>query len=97
LREVHLCAVASFAAVFHHIDTAKPTNSLAYLASLWHDVGKYRPGFHFYIGLSDNPGAHIEGQVLGLEKTHPAAGELWVKLLSLRMTTVPAHRYGHER
>ena len=44
---------------------------------LWHDLGKYRPGFQRYLALSSNPDGHIEGRVSGREKTHSAAGALW--------------------
>jgi CRISPR-associated endonuclease/helicase Cas3 len=53
------------------------TQRWAYLAGLWHDLGKYRPGFQRYLMQSDNPDAHIEGKVGGREKTHSAAGALW--------------------
>ncbi|MDH4483089.1 MAG: CRISPR-associated endonuclease Cas3'', partial [Rhodoferax sp.] len=56
-----------------------PTNApaqWAYLAGLWHDLGKYRPGFQRYLRASDNPDVHIEGKVGGREKTHSAAGAL---------------------
>lgn len=49
----------------------------AYQAGLWHDLGKYRPGFQRFVRLADNPDAHIEGKVGGREKTHSAAGALW--------------------
>lgn len=43
------------------------------MAGLWHDLGKFRPGFQRYIRLSDN--AHIEGRGVGQrEKSHSAAG-----------------------
>ncbi|HRM83943.1 MAG TPA: CRISPR-associated endonuclease Cas3'', partial [Acidovorax temperans] len=54
-----------------------PAQRWAYLAGLWHDLGKYRPGFQKYVQLADNPDAHIEGKVIGREKTHSAAGALW--------------------
>ena len=49
----------------------------AYLAGLWHDLGKYRPGFQRYLTLSNSDDAHIEGRVAGREKTHSIAGALW--------------------
>ena len=49
----------------------------AYLAGLWHDLGKYRPGFQRYLHLCADTNAHIEGRVPGREKTHSAAGALW--------------------
>ena len=74
----HLRAVAALAAVFSQpFDAADPTQRWAYLAGLWHDLGKYRPGFQKYVRLADNPDAHIEGKVGGREKTHSAAGALW--------------------
>ncbi len=74
----HLQAVARGAADFSAwFDAAAPTQRWAYLAGLWHDLGKYRPGFQKYVRLADNPDAHIEGKVGGREKTHSAAGALW--------------------
>ncbi len=49
----------------------------AYLAGLWHDLGKYRPGFQIYLAQSNDDNAHIEGRVSGREKTHSIAGALW--------------------
>ncbi len=49
----------------------------AWLAGLWHDLGKYRPGFQTY--LRQTPDAHIEGRLTGparRDKTHSAAGAL---------------------
>lgn len=48
----------------------------ARFAGLWHDLGKYRPGFQRYIRQSNDPDAHIEGKVAGPDKTHSAAGAL---------------------
>jgi CRISPR-associated endonuclease/helicase Cas3 len=74
----HLHAVAAGAQTFAKaIDTAGEINSWAHLAGLWHDLGKYRPGFQRYLAASDNPDSHIEGKVLGRDKTHSAAGALW--------------------
>ena len=58
-------------------ESAKVTQRWAYLAGLWHDLGKYRPGFQRYLRQSDNPDSHIEGKIGGREKTHSAAGALW--------------------
>lgn len=74
----HLQSVAGMAAGFSQtFDAAAVTQRWAYLAGLWHDLGKYRPGFQRYVALPDNPDAHIEGKVGGREKTHSAAGALW--------------------
>lgn len=74
----HLRAVATIAADFSQaFDAVAVTQRWAYLAGLWHDLGKYRPGFQRYLQQSDNPDAHIEGKVGGREKTHSAAGALW--------------------
>lgn len=74
----HLRAVAAMAAGFSQsFESAAATQRWAYLAGLWHDLGKYRPGFQRYVSQADNPDAHIEGKVGGREKTHSAAGALW--------------------
>ena len=74
----HLRAVATMAAGFSQsFESATATQRWAYLAGLWHDLGKYRPGFQRYVSQADNPDAHIEGKVGGREKTHSAAGALW--------------------
>ena len=74
----HLRAVAVLAGKFSQpFDAAELTQRWAYLAGLWHDLGKYRPGFQKYVRQADNPDAHIEGKVGGREKTHSAAGALW--------------------
>lgn len=47
----------------------------AYLAGLWHDLGKYRPGFQRYIRQVGD--AHIEGKLpANSDKSHSAAGAL---------------------
>ena len=53
----------------------------AQLAGLWHDLGKYRPGFQRYIRLANNVDAHIEGRIKDRDKTHSAAGALWAEHL----------------
>ena len=65
----HLCSVADLAA-----QAAPPASKdWAHLAGLWHDLGKFRPGFQRYIRLDE--AAHIEGRALvGRDKTHSAAG-----------------------
>lgn len=74
----HLQSVARIAAEFSQaFETSEPTKRWAYLAGLWHDLGKYRPGFQRYLMQSDSEDAHIEGKVAGREKTHSAAGALW--------------------
>jgi CRISPR-associated endonuclease/helicase Cas3 len=69
---VHLEGVAKkagqFAAGFSSSDWAA-------FAGLWHDLGKYRPGFQRYI--RDCADAHCETGVTPRDKTHSAAGALW--------------------
>ncbi|MDR3368443.1 CRISPR-associated helicase Cas3' [Rhodoferax sp.] len=78
LLATHLEKVAELAAEFSKaFDPVEASKRWAYLAGLWHDLGKYRPGFQRYVKLADNPDAHIEGKVGGREKTHSAAGALW--------------------
>ena len=70
----HLVAVATAARA-----SAVPLKSQqwAYLAGLWHDLGKYRPGFQQYIRQVNGHDAHIEGKLpSGSDKTHSAAGAL---------------------
>ncbi len=74
----HLKEVATAAARFStEIDATGGSAQWAYLAGLWHDLGKYRPGFQRYVRQAANTDAHIEGKVGGREKTHSAAGALW--------------------
>ncbi|MBT9477430.1 CRISPR-associated helicase Cas3' [Polaromonas sp.] len=74
----HLQSVATIAADFSSaFEPATAAQRWAYVAGLWHDLGKYRPGFQRYLRQSDDPNAHIEGKVGGREKTHSAAGALW--------------------
>jgi CRISPR-associated endonuclease/helicase Cas3 len=78
LLAAHLQCVAVKAADFSAgFEPTTATQRWAYLAGLWHDLGKYRPGFQRYVAQADNPDAHIEGKVGGREKTHSAAGALW--------------------
>jgi CRISPR-associated endonuclease Cas3-HD len=72
LLEDHLYAVADIAASFGRDNASR---QLARLAGLWHDLGKYRPGFQRYIRQCAE--AHIEGRVPDRSKTHSAAGALW--------------------
>ena len=53
----HLTEVARCAAL--HADRFGPT--WAQLAGLWHDLGKFRPGFQTYIRQTAD--AHIEGKL----------------------------------
>lgn len=57
--EEHLRAVAELAGRF----AAPFGGEWAYLAGLWHDLGKYQPAFQRYIGHASGfqPDAHIEG------------------------------------
>lgn len=71
--EDHLRSTAALAE-----DFAAPfsTRAWAALAGLWHDLGKYRPGFQAYIRQANDPDAHVEGRVAGPERTHSVAGAL---------------------
>jgi CRISPR-associated endonuclease/helicase Cas3 len=92
LLVAHLKAVATLAAEFSKaFDPAEASNRWAFLAGLWHDLGKYRPGFQRYVRLADNPDAHIEGKVGGREKTHSAAGALW----AMQQLNQPNRPYGN--
>lgn len=76
LLEAHLQKVASLAGEFaQSFDAAQ----WAHLAGLWHDLGKYRPGFQRYLAINED--AAIESNAIqtvgGREKTHSAAGALW--------------------
>lgn len=68
----HLRGVASKAGRFAEKFGAQ---EWARLAGLWHDLGKYRPGFQRYI--RDCADAHCETGVTPCDKTHSAAGALW--------------------
>ena len=87
----HLSSVAVLAADFSQkFDAVTP--GWAYMAGLWHDLGKYRPGFQRYLLQSDQPEeAHIEGKVSGREKTHSAAGALW----AMQQLNKPNQPYGN--
>lgn len=77
LRE-HLRSVASLASRFsQEFEGTEEVRSWAYLAGLWHDLGKYRAGFQRYLDQSGDEDAHVEGKVAGRDKTHSAAGALW--------------------
>ncbi len=69
LRE-HLQAVADLAARFAPAGSGDWTR----LAGLWHDLGKYRPGFQRYI--RQDVDASARDPVAAHDKTHSAAGAL---------------------
>lgn len=71
LLVAHLSAVAEAAGHY-----APPGGAAwAKLAGLWHDLGKFRPGFQRYVRQDHH--AHIEGRGVGrLDKSHSAAGAL---------------------
>ena len=82
LLEAHLAAVGERAA----LNAERFGPAWALLAGLWHDLGKYRPGFQTYIRQTAD--AHIEGKLpTRSDKSHSAAGALHA-LESLR------RRYG---
>jgi len=93
LLVTHLEQVARLAAGFSmSFDSAEPALRWAYLAGLWHDLGKYREGFQRYLCYCDqtnDPNAHIEHKVGGREKTHSAAGALWAREQLNRPKQVP--------
>ena len=93
LLQEHLKKVAALAAEFSQAfdGSTDPTQRWAYLAGLWHDLGKYRPGFQRYVRLADGENAHIEGKVGGHEKTHSAAGALW----AMQQLNQPNRPFGH--
>ena len=69
----HLRAVGALASG----SAPQAMHELAYLAGLWHDLGKRRGGFQRYIRAAGGADAHIEGRVADRDKTHSAAGALW--------------------
>lgn len=68
----HLNGVAHKAGQFGQKFSA---SDWATFAGLWHDLGKYRPGFQQYI--RDCADAHCETRITPRDKTHSAAGALW--------------------
>jgi CRISPR-associated endonuclease/helicase Cas3 len=72
LLEDHLTSVSVLAGEFAN---EFASSEWAQWAGLWHDLGKYRPGFQRYI--RQNSDGHIEGRVPDRSKTHSAAGALW--------------------
>lgn len=67
----HLESVAAMAGRFSP-PAAAPWG---HLAGLWHDLGKFRPGFQRYVRMDND--AHLEGRALvSADKTHSAAGAL---------------------
>jgi CRISPR-associated endonuclease/helicase Cas3 len=67
----HLHKVGSLAAEF----AGGAGSDWAHIAGLWHDLGKFRPGFQFYIRQTSD--AHLEGRLPATsEKSHSAAGAL---------------------
>ena len=73
----HLQSVAVVAGEFAGgCGDASTARNWACAAGLWHDLGKYRPGFQKYVRLADGENAHIEGKVASRDKSHSAAGAL---------------------
>ncbi len=72
----HLRGVSGLAALFAGTFGAQ---AWAALGGLWHDLGKFREGFQRYIRQCGDPDAHIEGRIVGPEKTHSTAGALWAQ------------------
>jgi len=68
----HLRAVARLA----RSHAPPPLTELASLAGLWHDLGKFRPGFQRYV--RQDADGHVEGRpTVTADKTHSAAGALY--------------------
>ena len=74
LRE-HLHEVAAGASRFAE---AFQAGELAYLAGLWHDLGKYSGGFQRMIREEHGIDAHIEGDTSG-PRDHSTAGAIHIK------------------
>ncbi len=74
--EDHLRSTAALAKAFAALFSSQ---AWAELAGLWHDLGKYRPGFQRYIEQAADIDAHIEHKIAGREKTHSAAGAVWAE------------------
>ena len=88
----HLQSVAVVAGEFAGgCGDASTARNWACAAGLWHDLGKYRPGFQKYVRLADGENAHIEGKVAGRDKTHSAAGALW----AMQQLNQPGRPFGH--
>ena len=78
----HLQSVAVVAGEFAGgCGDASTARNWACAAGLWHDLGKYRPGFQKYVRLADGENAHIVGKVASRDKSHSAAGALWAERL----------------
>ena len=75
----HLIGVADRASDF----AASFGAEWAWIAGLWHDLGKYRSGFSKYIRQANAIDAHIEGRIRDRDKTHSAAGAVWAERLLL--------------
>lgn len=64
-----------------------------HLAGLWHDLGKFRPGFQRYIRQDDD--AHVEGRGIGQrDKSHSAAGALHAMQVLQQRCGEPGRRAG---
>lgn len=78
LLGAHLQCVAARAADFSAaFESTTTTRRLAYLVGLWHEQGKYQPGFQRYVAQADNPDSPIEGKVGWRDKTHSVASFVW--------------------
>jgi CRISPR-associated endonuclease/helicase Cas3 len=78
LLEDHLRAVARLAGEFA---AAFASRDWAYIAGLWHDLGKYRQAFQQYIRNASgyNPNAHIEIETAPGRVDHSTAGALYAE------------------
>ncbi len=89
--ESHLRKVGWLAASF-----AEPFQGekWAELAGLWHDLGKYRPGFQQYIRTANDVDAHIERLAIeALKQAHGTRGELAARVLAYLIASHHAGLY----
>ena len=71
LLAAHLQSVAAMAAEFSEaFEPATTTQRWAYIAGLWHDLGKYQHGCQRYLTLIKDDNAHTVGWMSDRESRH---------------------------